>query len=84
MLHERLLKTGIKNIRINPEVPPVIETLGDDLCFVLLHFELDFLHGTGVGVMRLSPFKAKTGSAEELVNADSWKIFTIGAALETV
>ena len=84
MLDERLPKTGIKGIRINSDGPPVIENLGEDLCFVLLHFELDFIHGTGVGVMRLSPFKAKTGSAEELANVDSWRIFTIGTALETV
>ena len=84
MLEERLLKTMIKNIKINPEVAPVVENLGEDLKFVLFHVEFDFVHGTGVGVMRLSPVKAKTGSAAELASVDSWKIFTIGTAIASV
>jgi cation diffusion facilitator CzcD-associated flavoprotein CzcO len=84
MLTERLPKTGITNIRINHQAPPVVETLGDDLSFLLFHFEFDFAHGTGVGVMRLCPFAAKTGSAAELADVNSWKIHTVGTTLETV
>lgn len=84
MLKERLPKTGITNLRISNETPPALETLGDDLSFILFHFEFDFAHGTGVGVARLSPFAARNGSAAELANVDSWKIYTIGTALETV
>ncbi|KAH8664907.1 hypothetical protein BGZ61DRAFT_367151 [Ilyonectria robusta] len=84
MLKVRLPKTEIKNIKLNDQIPPSLETLGDDLSFIIIHLEFDFLHGTGVGVMRLSPFMAKTGSAAELADVDSWKIYTIGTALETV
>ncbi|KAH7010468.1 hypothetical protein EDB80DRAFT_868985 [Ilyonectria destructans] len=84
MLNERLPKTEIKNIKLNDQIPPSLETLGDDLSFIIIHLEFDFLHGTGVGVMRLSPFMAKTGSAAELADVDSWKIYTIGTAVETV
>jgi len=84
MLEERLLKTGIANVRLNPEAPPTLEVLGDDIAFILLHLEFDFVHGTGVAVARLSPFAAKDGSVEELSNASCWKIYTIGTALETI
>ncbi|KAJ4371643.1 hypothetical protein N0V83_004863 [Neocucurbitaria cava] len=84
MLRERLSKTGIKNIRLNDQASPGIEKIGEDLSFILFHFEFDFAHGTGVGVARLSPFAAKTGSTAELADEKSWKIYTIGTALETV
>ncbi|TPX17884.1 uncharacterized protein E0L32_002985 [Thyridium curvatum] len=84
MLTERLAKTGIKNIRINPYMPPSLEKLGDDLSFVLFHFEFAFAHGTGIGAARLSPFAAKTGSAAELADVKSWKLYTIGTSIETV
>ncbi|CAG9996231.1 unnamed protein product [Clonostachys byssicola] len=84
MLVERLPKTGIKNLRINPQVTPSLETLGDDLSFLLLHLEFDFEHGTGVAVARLSPLTAKTGSSSELADVASWKIYTIGTTLETI
>ncbi|EON98386.1 putative dimethylaniline monooxygenase protein [Phaeoacremonium minimum UCRPA7] len=84
MLTERLSKTGIKNIRASPHIPSSLETLGDDLSFVLFHFEFDFAHGTGIGAARLSPFTAKSGSASELADVNSWKLYTIGTAIETV
>ncbi|KAM5352890.1 hypothetical protein ACJ41O_005612 [Fusarium nematophilum] len=84
MLQERLEKTGIRNIRVSRHAPASLETLGDDLSFILLHFEFDFAHGTGIGVARLSPFAAKTGSAADLADVKSWKIYTIGTTLESV
>jgi cation diffusion facilitator CzcD-associated flavoprotein CzcO len=84
MLIERLPKTGIRNLRISPQLPSTLETLGDDLSFILVHFEFDFEHGTGIGAARLSPFLAKTGSASELADAASWQLFTIGTAIDTV
>ncbi|EXJ71205.1 uncharacterized protein A1O5_06199 [Cladophialophora psammophila CBS 110553] len=84
MLKERLPKTGIKNIRISSQLPSSLETLGEDLSFILFHFEFDFAHGTGIGAARLSPVAAKTGSAAELADVKYWKIYTIGTALETV
>ncbi|UPK92622.1 hypothetical protein LCI18_003557 [Fusarium solani-melongenae] len=84
MLQERLKRTGIKNIRVSSYAPASLDTLGDDLSFVLLHMEFDFAHGTGIGVVRLSPLEAKTGSAVELANVKSWKIYNIGTSLETV
>ncbi|KAF5023780.1 hypothetical protein F66182_4136 [Fusarium sp. NRRL 66182] len=84
MLRERMPKTGIKNIQINPDAPAKLETVGPDLSFILLHFEFEFIHGTGVGVARLSPFMAKTGTAAELADPRSWKIYTVGTAIETV
>ncbi|KAM5364395.1 hypothetical protein ACJA88_013036 [Fusarium oxysporum] len=84
MLTERLSKTAITDIRLNPHVPATVETLGPDLSFILLHLEFDFAHGTGVGVARLSPFKAKTGTATDLADAKSWMIYSVGTAIETV
>ncbi|RSM06737.1 hypothetical protein CEP52_005576 [Fusarium oligoseptatum] len=84
MLKERLPKTNITNVRLNDDAPPTLEVLGDDLTFILLHLDLDFSHGTGVAVVRLSPLAAKTGSATELADSQSWKIYTIGTALDTV
>ncbi|KAJ4031364.1 hypothetical protein NW756_009251 [Fusarium oxysporum] len=84
MLTERLSKTAITNIRLNPHVPATVETLGPDLSFILLHLEFDFAHGTGVGVARLSPLKAKTGTATDLADAKSWMIYSVGTAIETV
>lgn len=84
MLKERLPMTGIKNIGINYEAPPLKETLGDDLTFVLFHVVFDFVHGTGSGVIRLSPLAAKTGTADELVDVNVWKIYCIGTTLETI
>ncbi|KAJ4188279.1 hypothetical protein NW767_011940 [Fusarium falciforme] len=84
MLKERLPKTNITNVRLNSDAPPTLEVLGDDLSFILLHLDLDFAHGTGVAVVRLSPLSAKTGSATELADAQSWKIYTIGTAVDTV
>ncbi|KAL4809776.1 hypothetical protein BDV18DRAFT_156161 [Aspergillus unguis] len=82
MLRESLPRTAIKNIRINPEVKPVVESLGEDLSFVLFHIEFEFAHGTGVAVLRLSPLNAKPAS--DLADPAVWKIFTIGTSLETV
>lgn len=84
MLEERLQKTSISNIRVSRHAPASLETLGDDLSFILLHIEFDFAHGTGVGVARLSPIAAKTGSAAELADFKSWKIYTIGTTVETI
>ncbi|CAK7228049.1 hypothetical protein SEUCBS140593_006784 [Sporothrix eucalyptigena] len=84
MLAERLAKTGIKNVRVSPYIPSSLERLGDDLSFVLIHFEFDFAHGTGIGAGRLSPLAAKTGSASELAEASSWKLYSVGTAIETV
>ncbi|KAF9768430.1 hypothetical protein IL306_014285 [Fusarium sp. DS 682] len=83
MLKGRMPKTGIKNIRLNPYVPAKVETLSPDLSFILRHFEFDFAHGTGVGVARLSPFRAKTSTATELGDAKSWIINSVGTAIET-
>lgn len=84
MLDERLAKTGIKNIRINPQAPVQLETIGEDLSWLSFHFEFDFAHGTGVGVARLSPFASKTGSAAELADVKSWKIHTVGTTIESI
>ncbi|KAH7142199.1 hypothetical protein EDB81DRAFT_653137 [Dactylonectria macrodidyma] len=84
MLQERLPKTGITNIRLNQHATASLERVGDDLAFILFHIEFDFAHGTGVGVARLSPAAAKTGSAAELADIGSWKIYSIGTAVETV
>ncbi|GAB7356564.1 hypothetical protein MBLNU459_g7298t1 [Dothideomycetes sp. NU459] len=84
MLKERLSKTAIKNVRVNRHAPVSLEKVGDDLQFILFHFEFDFAHGTGVGVARLSPFAAETGSAADLADVRSWKIYTIGTTLETI
>ncbi|KAF4468063.1 FAD NAD(P)-binding domain-containing [Fusarium albosuccineum] len=84
MLKERLGVTGISNLRLSPHAPASLERLGDDLSFILLHISFDFAHGTGVAVARLSPFSAQTGSAAELADPKSWKIYTIGTTVETV
>lgn len=84
MLNDRLSKTGMRNIRINPQIEPTIERLGDDLSFVLFHLEFDFMHGTGVAVIRLSPLNSKTGAPNELADFRSWKVYTIGTALESI
>lgn len=84
LLKDRLGKTGIENMRIDPRAEPTLETLGEDLSFILFHCEFDFEHGTGVAVGRLSPLNASTGSFEELSNPEAWKIYSIGTAIETV
>ncbi|KAJ6002521.1 hypothetical protein N7451_005068 [Penicillium sp. IBT 35674x] len=84
MLKERLPVTELKNIRIHSQIPSSRENLGDDLSFILFHIEFEFAHGTGVGAARLSPVAAKGGSAAELAKVDSWKLYSIGTAVETV
>ncbi|CAK7223997.1 hypothetical protein SEUCBS140593_005424 [Sporothrix eucalyptigena] len=84
MLEARLSITGIKNVQINYDAKPTVEKLGEDLAFVLFHIKFDFAHGTGVGVIRLSPFGVKTGSADELADVAIWKVFSMGTSVETI
>ncbi|KAL6240589.1 hypothetical protein RBB50_012509 [Rhinocladiella similis] len=84
MLKERLPKTEIKDLKLNPEGKAILEVIGEDLTFILIHFDFVFEHGTGSGVMRLSPLAAKTGSATELADLNVWRIFTIGTTITTI
>lgn len=84
MLRERLGPTGIKNIRLHSQIPSSMENLGKDLSFLLVHFEFDFAHGTGVGAARLTPIAAQTGSAAELADVKSWKVYSVGTTVQTV
>lgn len=84
MLTERLPKTMIKNIRLNPRAPVQLETLGKDLSFILFHLEFDFAHGTGVAAGRLSPLGARTGTADELAKDSAWIIYSIGTSVQTI
>ncbi|CAK7235187.1 hypothetical protein SBRCBS47491_009207, partial [Sporothrix bragantina] len=84
MLTDRLGVTSIKNVRFSPYIPSSLEVLGDDLSFILFHFEFDFAHGTGIGAGRLSPVASKTGAAAELADFRSWKLYSLGTAVETV
>jgi hypothetical protein len=84
MLKERLPKTGIKNVKSLLDPAPELEIMGLDLAFITVHFGFDFAHGTGSGMLRLSPVGAKTGSKEELADVKNWKALHISLTMETL
>jgi hypothetical protein len=84
MLNERLAKTGVKNIQLMDLPKPTVEFMGEDLAFITAHFKLEWALGTGSGMIRLAPTKAKSGTKEELADVNVWEIYHISTTMDTL
>ncbi|KAL8278187.1 hypothetical protein RQP46_009360 [Phenoliferia psychrophenolica] len=81
LLSERLVDAKISNVRLIAGVPPVLETMGDDLVLVAIHYEFDCGIGTGSGFARLCASLAKEG--QPLV-PECWQAWTVSTTLDSL